>query len=245
MKSLNNLNNYINSHHIPMSEDSITKELIKSHFKDIELKQKWGSMLDDDFNLKEITRFPEPTIPLIKNRGFILVIIAVILSVLMMVLTQWSQKNNLNESSLQALLNDHYANPVPRELMKGPAEDIPIEQNPYSLYQAKEYKKAIPIFIETIEKEPLIEEHHFYLGLSYLYDGKPKEAIKKFDWILNQDKSNRKDMAIWFKALALTEAGDFKEAKTYLQIVESWNTNTGKSALALEAKKLLQMIGEE
>ncbi len=243
MNSINNLNNYLKNQHISVTDDAITKGLIKSHFEDLELKQKWGSMLDDEFNLKSLKT--APIVPQNKNRNLFLVLISVILLALIIFFSLSVQDKSKNESKLQALLNDHYSNPVPRELLKGPTETMHVAQNAYGLYQSQKYEEAIPIFEELIVIEPLNEEHHFYLGLSYLYNEQPRKAVQEFDWMLNAEKSNRMDMAMWFKALALTEAKEYKEAKIHLQDIATWNTNKGKSILAEKASQLLILIQEE
>jgi len=254
MNSVQDLNKYFNSHQLLMESDSITKDIIKSYFEDIALKEKWGEILHEEFkvgtdgldlskkaNLESNTDQP----PKQKSKNLIYAILFGTITALIIAFTMWPSSPvtpETSEEKLMALLSDHYSNPIPRDLVKGAEEDRANIQNAYALYQAKDYENAIPLLENVVNTDPTNDEHRFYLGLSYLYNKDAEKAVTEFEWILNQENSNYSDAATWHIALAYTEAGNYDTAKKFLNEVSSWTGNEGKLKLAKDAQLILQEI---
>jgi len=248
MNSVEELNNYFNQHQIKIESDSITKELIKSYFEEEALKEKWGKILEKDFKVDYSTPVMADTVSTAekpKSKALLYALLLAIIGALILAINFWKPSSTSSEDRLQALLNDQYSNPVPRELVKGPAEDFASIQNAYALYQSKDYEAAIPLLEQAVTIEPSNEDHLFYLGLSYLYNKDAENAILQFDIILNQEASNKSDAATWYKALALTEAQNYDDAKVLLKEVSEWTGNSGKLKLAEEARLLLDAIEDK
>lgn len=115
--------------------------------------------------------------------------------------------------------------------------------NAISAYRDGQFSVAVAAIETSIEKSSeKLDEKHFYLGLSYLYEDVPNydKAISHFATSKELNSSALfAPKANWFMALAYLKQGKIKEAKTLLQLVINENVAGWKKA---EATALLNKI---
>lgn len=100
-------------------------------------------------------------------------------------------------------------------------------------YNRKEYKHAIPEFLKYLEAVPDDKAARFYLGISYLADGKPSDAISAFGQ-LETEAVTYVDHVEWYLALAYLLKEDTDSAKARLQkIAEDPDHDFSKKARQL------------
>ena len=95
-------------------------------------------------------------------------------------------------------------------------------------YDSQDYENAIKELSAYLKKYPGDETAHFYLGITYLATGDPKNSINQFSTI--SDSSRFSTQVKWFTALAHIVNEDSDEAKPILQ--ELINTSSSYSEKA-------------
>jgi tetratricopeptide (TPR) repeat protein len=105
------------------------------------------------------------------------------------------------------------------------SEYKPSLTNALSYYNSAKYKEAIP------ELEVLVAENKndvaalYFLAMSYYNDGQKDAAIPFLDKIIKKKNNSYYDLALWQKALILTEKNQNKEARELLnEIVKRGGT---------------------
>ena len=116
-------------------------------------------------------------------------------------------------------------------------------ENAISAYRDGQFSVAVAAIETSIGKNSeKLDEKHFYLGLSYLYEDVPNYE-KAINHLATSKELNSSSLfapkANWFMALAYLKQGKIKEAKTLLQLVISENSTNWKKA---EATTLLNKI---
>jgi tetratricopeptide (TPR) repeat protein len=111
--------------------------------------------------------------------------------------------------------------PSLRPVVRGSATET--TSNALRLYEARDYRRALAAFEESLAREPNDPTALLYAGLSRLSLGEAQEAIPDLEKVLQLGKDELKVPAEWYLALAhLREAGhrgghDFAEARSRLR----------------------------
>ena len=116
-------------------------------------------------------------------------------------------------------------------------------KNAISAYKDGQFSVAVAAIESSMDKgSEKLDEKHFYLGLSYLYEDVPNYE-KAINHLATSKELNSSSLfapkANWFMALAYLKQGKIKEAKTLLQLVINENVAGWKKA---EATALLNKI---
>jgi len=251
MKAKDKYDDYLQDKTTNMESDKITKDIISNYFQEEHLKERWGKILRDDHNYGQ----EENTAPMVSNtdassnggekknirRLLVVTLIGIAASLL------WFFNTNIGvnispASPVDQLLSEHYAKPFTRDVLKGPDATLAIRSKAYTFYQNEAYKETIPLLENLIAEGAEEQEDYFFLGLSYLYTEQPEAGAKQFKTLLEGPTNNYQDIATWYLALALTDAGAYEEAKIYLSQVATWTGNKGKEKMANDAKDLMKVI---
>jgi len=109
------------------------------------------------------------------------------------------------------------------------------------LYQEKQYEEFINQY-ETYHKhrDDLMSDFILAIGISYTESGEPYKGIYQFDRIIDNQDFNYKNMALWYKALALLKADETLDCMKVLETLVSSQSDFQKPAKALlkDLKKL-------
>lgn len=116
-------------------------------------------------------------------------------------------------------------------------------ENAISAYREGQFSVAVAAIESSMDKNAeKLDEKHFYLGLSYLYEDVPNYE-KAISHLAVSKELNSSALfapkANWFMALAYLKQGKIKEAKTLLRLLIDENTTNWKKA---EATALLNKI---
>ena len=103
-------------------------------------------------------------------------------------------------------------------------------------YKSKNYKKAEISFKETLRSNPADRKSLFYLGSTYLDQGKPDLAIEQFDKVIALGNGEYYDDARYKKSEALIQQNKKSEAKKILDDLIRENGPMRSKALDLEKK---------
>ncbi len=105
------------------------------------------------------------------------------------------------------------------------AENKPSNEPALSYYNSAQYKDAIIEFEKSVDKNNNDYQAIYYLAMSYYNDGQKDAAIQYLDKILKKKSNPFYDLALWQKALILTEKNQAGEARTLLdEIVKRGGT---------------------
>jgi tetratricopeptide (TPR) repeat protein len=116
-------------------------------------------------------------------------------------------------------------------------------ENAISAYREGQFSVAVAAIESSMDKSSeKLDEKHFYLGLSYLYEDVPNYE-KAISHLATSKELNSSALfapkANWFMALAYLKQGKIKEAKTLLLLLINENATNWKKA---EATALLNKI---
>lgn len=89
-----------------------------------------------------------------------------------------------------------------------------LKEKAYILYGNQNYKEAIPFF-ETLVSEEQNPEDYFYLGVTYLTDEDPTQAIETLN-LLKSKESTYTVRAYWYIALAHLKNNEVEKTKAIL-----------------------------
>lgn len=107
----------------------------------------------------------------------------------------------------------------------GRAENKPSNEPALSYYNSAQYKDAIIEFEKSVDKNSNDYQAVYYLAMSYYNDGQKDAAIQYLDKILKKKSNPFYDLALWQKALILTEKNQTGEARILLdEIVKRGGT---------------------
>ena len=230
--------NYLKNHGLQLEDDEFSKQLVKEHFEVEDIKQRWSTILGRDQESEATVDIPNK---FSVRKLFMPLGIAASLAIMLMVYFPNTQQV-AELGPVEELLQEVYAYPVSRDIVKGSMSQGELRTLAYQHYQERKYPEAITAFNELIELESESTEDRFFLGLSYLYNRNPELAVKEFDQLLEVGDSEREDYIVWYLALALLDAGDNERATIYLTQVSKWNNNKGQLKLAGKAIELLESI---
>ncbi len=106
------------------------------------------------------------------------------------------------------------------------------------LFDAKEYEKALQIFINNYKNpEQNKSAIYLYTGIAQMELNKYKEAEKTFDQLYKSDLLDA-PKGIWYKALLFIKKNDISKAKEILLIISNSKNHYKKK----EARNLLKML---
>jgi tetratricopeptide (TPR) repeat protein len=130
------------------------------------------------------------------------------------------------------------AAPVKSDVSAGAA---PIEKSPFDLgmeqFRKNNFQEAIKFFNESIRSNSRVMDSYFYSGLSYSRISQNSNAIRSFDVVIRDGKSQLVGNAKWHKAEVLIKQGEKEEAKEILRdLVET------DSQYKTPAKELLKTL---
>ncbi|HOH83133.1 MAG TPA: tetratricopeptide repeat protein [Bacteroidales bacterium] len=114
---------------------------------------------------------------------------------------------------------------VSRSQIKTPANTA------LSYYYSGQYKKAIPEFNKKVARNSQDYESIYYLAMSYYYEGQKDAALPLLDTILKKNSNPYYDLALWQKAIILTEKKQTAEARTLLNELVDRGGNLKNDAL--------------
>ena len=249
MKSREKFEKYLKDQTKDLESDELTKEIITNYFQEEKLRERWKKILNEQHNYGQ----PENSVPVaskvVDNKRNIKRLFAVAL-IGMAASMFWFFNSTTGStigpvSPVDQLLSEHYAKPFARDVLKGPESTLAIRGKAYQFYQNKNYHETISLLEELVAVGGEEQKDYFYLGLSYLYSDQPEEAAKRFKTLLEGPTNNYQDIATWYLGLALTDAGEYEEAKIHLSKVATWTGNKGKENTAKDAIELLRVIEEK
>lgn len=246
MRLIQKTEDYLKGKLATKENDNFTKELVHDYFEKEKLKKHWGTLLDEDFNLKtgnNNNSVPAKSSKIIPLLAFATTIAASLLLIFYVFVPGQVEDNQL--SAIDVLLNEHYATPFNRTMLKGPNETAAQRTKAFELYNGREYEKAIPLLTSFVQNGTAIEDDYFFLGLSHLYSKQPEEAIIALSFIYQKEDMQRKDAATWYLALAYVANNECEDAKPLLENVATWKGNSGKLKLANNANELLEIVNSE
>jgi len=84
------------------------------------------------------------------------------------------------------------------------------------LYDEREYREAIPYFQQVLDENKENADALYYLGISYLAEKNPTQAIAAFEQLVRQNNIYS-DQASWYLALANLLEGNEPAAKELLE----------------------------
>jgi len=108
-------------------------------------------------------------------------------------------------------------------------------------YQQGEYDDAILVFNSLSRDSSNLEDTRFYLGLSYLYNEKPEEAIKVLKNLLSVSSKYTQQIR-WFLALSYLKNNDLEQSRQLLKNIKEKNYKFDEAQMLLDSFK--KMKGE-
>ena len=102
-------------------------------------------------------------------------------------------------------------------------------------YVEKRYEDAVVLLQAAMKEEPRAVDTNFYLGISLLMRGKPKESVGPLQTAANE-KSPYAQSAHFFLAKAYLQTADFARAENELQIAASMPGRRASEASSLLAR---------
>lgn len=106
----------------------------------------------------------------------------------------------------------------------------------YKNYELEQWTASISCILELLETE-VQDIDYYYLGISYLGNDMPEEAIESFNKIVTLPKGITPEKLLWYQGLALIYNDNLTEAKLKLEQIKD-------GILARQAKELLGVIEE-
>lgn len=127
----------------------------------------------------------------------------------------------------------------PKAFMNTNADADSNWKNAIAAYEEGQFSIAVAAIEKSIEKdeeELQLDEKHFYLGLSYLYEDVPNYEKAMNHLSISKELNSSSQLAPqanWFMALAYLKQGKIKEAKALIQLVIDANIWKEAEATAL------------
>lgn len=246
MRLIHKADQYLKGEMSNEENDNFTEEIVQEYFEKEKLKKHWGNLLEEKHNFASKSNSLAPA----KSNSNIVRMVAFATSIAASLLFVFyffapGDADAKQLSAIDKILNEHYAVPLTRTMLKGSNDMEAQRTQAFEFYNGREFEKAIPILASFVNDNTANEDDYFYLGLSYLYNNQPARAIAPLQHILNQDGMQRKDATTWYLSLAYTDSDHCENAKPLLNKVASWKGNKGKQKLANSAKELLDVIAKE
>ncbi len=147
-------------------------------------------------------------------------------------LYQWTTTSNAATSEvsmIQPLLKP-YAN----KMIYDEATSPPFLVQGFKAYSEGDYALSIENFNQYLEEFPNHQQIEFYLGIAYLYEGQPNEAIRLFEPILQNNNALLAAPSKWYAALAYTQINQRNRAKILLQDLPT-DTTSWRNVVQLRA----------
>lgn len=88
-----------------------------------------------------------------------------------------------------------------------------------SLYNAKKFKEALPIFEQVLAANPADSKAQFALGICYLESGQFDQAMAQFDKLKGKKDPLFGEQALWYSAMVKLKQGDTTGCKAILQTI--------------------------
>ncbi len=104
-------------------------------------------------------------------------------------------------------------------------------------YQEQNFQKAYDLLEKIPEDYEMYHRAMILQGKSLFQEGKIREAIGKFDVVLDRRGKGGREQALWFQALAYLKLDEGKQAEENLKIIVA-----EKYPLARKAKEVLELI---
>ena len=88
--------------------------------------------------------------------------------------------------------------------------------DPYFLYETREYRKAIAGFKNLLEENPINEAAHFYTGIIHMELLDFEKATEEFEILLTQQPGTYSRPALWYISLSFLKLEETEKAAEYL-----------------------------
>lgn len=247
MKFLKKYNKYIKGEMTEKEMDSFTTDMLKEHYKDQQLKQKWKKILD---NNQDLSQLKEKAPNQLKAKHSIWRPLMAAASLLLLISAYFMfQKDAL--PTHQQLVKAYTQEAFPyNEIRKSIDDNTKLTKQQLlagELYTDQEYQKSIIVYKDIVKSNKAVTEDKFYLALDYFYLKKSKEAIPFFKEIIedNQHKKYKKE-STWYLSLSYLQMNDFDNASILLNKIVDWESNKNNrnrdKIYITQAKTLLEAI---
>lgn len=213
----------------------LTESILVDYF-DNQQKEKWNQILIDKYGIKSPQKKRAKRIRLFSR-------FAAAATLLLFITIGIFHAPFNSTNSTQELLAIHLKDKKQGKNSKKSIEIVEhIETDAMVAYEENDYKSAIPLFVEIIEKKEIKIENYLLLGLSYLYNQNTQQAVEALKTartiILTSTQNNTAEMASeinWYLSLAYLQDKDYKNAKKELTaIIENngWKKEAAEELLA-------------
>ncbi len=214
--------------------DDFTRQIIRAKFRK-EKKEKWTKKLE---NLHKIKREGSKSVNVwkkIRQKRFLAIAAAFLFLIISMLLIIRNASEPKAIQLAETYLNENkFPNPIAtKSSQEKPSE---LRLNMAEAYNKENFIEAINLGEQLIKTSEAKSEDFFFLGLSYLYNNDPQNAITSLlKFRLEETKTNQFEQENrWFLALAYIKATDFEKAKQELQFIvnrKDWNANIAEQLL--------------
>lgn len=228
------LNQYKNGNVSKEELEEFTNAFMRAKY-DEDRKNRWQGMLGQQQNLHR-DKPDQPARPL-RKRIFLWVASAAAVAAILFIMLFGPGITTTNYEQLADayLTEEFYEN---REDSRGDQDVEQINLRAIFAYNNKDFSTAIDHYETIVGNGQANDEHHFFLGLSYLYEERPDAAIRN---LLRVPELNASSKFLqehrWFLALAYLKNKQVDEGKAALLSIQpgEWKYQ--------EAQRLLEAIG--
>jgi len=107
------------------------------------------------------------------------------------------------------------------------------------LYQENKFDEIVTVYEAEIKnKDEMTSDLILAVGISYLENGDPYQAIYLFNQVIKNDDFSYIDQALWYKSMALIKAEEYKEGQVQLNKISADNN----TAFAKNGKEVISKI---
>lgn len=244
MELVNKYDKYIKGELTEGEMDQFTKEIVKEHFKEEQLKEKWNTILEGDEELqalkngKQITVSPNTPAPPAQRSSKIKrlrILFSIAASFLLLIGLGYFLSRPTTASFAQ-LADLQLEQPYSVSSSRSAAvegQETRLLANDF--YRQGDYTSAAPLYEELTQGERVENSDLFYLGLSQLYLGEAQKAITPLKALATAQSDQLKVEASWFLGLAYLKANQLIEAEIQLKRLQEkggWKSKEAAELLA-------------
>jgi hypothetical protein len=127
--------------------------------------------------------------------------------------------------------------PYQPQSLRGPDVEANAFEEAMVPYQRGDYGVAAERLTVVVGIEPQNAAASFYLGVSYLLSGRPREAVESLTRVVDAGESRFLESALWYRAKAWLRQGDVAAAREDFE-----NLASRDGALEAEARSILDQL---